>query len=121
MSEYNSVLRDLKDTLSTIGIPIETGIFSDKVPDEYFVITPMTDSFDLYADNLPQKEIQEARISLFAKGNYMIRKAQAINLLIELDFTITGRLYIGYEEDTGFFHYAIDVEKEYEIKKEGEI
>ncbi|WP_461206068.1 hypothetical protein [Clostridium sp. DL1XJH146] len=115
MSEYNSILRDLKETLAEIDIPIETGVFSEEAQVEYLVITPMNDLFDFYADNLPQKEIQEARISLFAKCNYMIRKNEMVNLLIEGGFTITGRLYIGYEEDTGFFHYAIDVLKEYDF------
>ncbi len=67
MSSYNSILKDLADVLRTINIPIETGVFSDEVPMEYIVITPMNDLFDLYADNLPQHEIQEARLSLFTK------------------------------------------------------
>lgn len=113
MGEYSSILRDLKETLAQIDIPIETGIFSEEAPDEYLVITPMNDLFDFYADNLPHQEIQEARISLYAKGNYMPRKNQIVTLLIETGFTITGRLYIGYEEDTGFFHYSIDALKEY--------
>ena len=74
MNNYNSILRDLKKTLMSTGLPMETGVFSDQAPEEYVVITPMNDLFDLFADNLPQMDLQEARISLFAKGNYMARK-----------------------------------------------
>ena len=116
MSEYNSILKDLKDTLTQIGIPIETGTFSKKPPDEYLVITPMSDVFGLYADNLPQAETQEARISLFTKHNYMARKNEMVRCLIATDFTITDRRYLGFEQDTEFHHFAIDLEKEYNIK-----
>jgi hypothetical protein len=113
--EHNSILRDLKDTLAKADIPIETGIFSQEVPEEYLVLTPMNELFGLYADNLPQAETQEVRISLFTRKNYIKKKNQIVNLLLKGDFTITDRRYIGYEEDTGFHHFVIDVEKEYEV------
>lgn len=114
MSEYNSILKDIKAVLNQTGLPIETGIFNGKAPEEYLVITPMNDLFELYADNLPQHEIQEARISLFTKQNYMARKNEIVGLFIAADFAITDRRYIGLERDTGFHHFAIDVAKEYE-------
>jgi hypothetical protein len=46
-----SILSELNTLLGTLDIPIETGIFSEAPPDEYLVITPMSDSLDLYADN----------------------------------------------------------------------
>lgn len=115
MSEYNSILKDVKAVLHQTGIPIETGIFSKKAPEEYLVITPMNDLFELYADNLPQHEIQDARLSLFTKHNYMARKNEMVGLLMAADFTITDRRYIGLERDTGFHHFAIDVAKQYEM------
>ena len=42
-----SLLSELNTLLSDCGIPIETGIFSDKAPDAYLVITPLSDSFEL--------------------------------------------------------------------------
>lgn len=113
---YNSILEDLTEALSKTGIPIETGAFSRKAPDEYLVITPMGDVFGVYADNLPQAETQEVRVSLFTKYNYMARKNEIAGLILEADFTITDRRYIGFEEDTSFHHFIIDVAKEYEIK-----
>jgi hypothetical protein len=115
VNNYNSILRDIKKTLMSTGLPMETGVFSDQAPEEYLVIIPMNDLFDLFADNLPQMDLQEARISLFAKGNYMARKNQIVALLIAGDFTITDRRYIGKEADTGFHHIVIDVAKEYAV------
>ena len=71
--------------------------------------------YELHADNAPD-ETQEARLSLFSKGNYMQRKKQLCNALLAADFTVTDRRYIGHEDDTGFHHYAIDVAKLYETE-----
>lgn len=113
-----SLLEDLNTVLGSVGLPIETGVFSGVPPDEYLVITPMADTFEIFADNRPQAEAQEARLSLFVKGNYTARKNQVVKALLDADFTITDRWYIGHEDDTGFHHYAIDVAKEYELKEE---
>ena len=59
-----SLLSELNTLLSGCGISVETGIFSDKAPDAYLVITPLSDSFELHADNAPGCETQEARLSL---------------------------------------------------------
>ena len=113
--EYNSILKDVKSVLKQTGIPIETSIFSKKAPDEYLVITPISELFEHYADNQPQHEIQEARLSLFSKRNYMGRKNEVVGLLMVADFTLTGRRYVGFEQDTGFHHFSIDVAKSYEV------
>jgi hypothetical protein len=110
-----SILKDIREVIEPLGLPIETGVFSKKAPDEYLVITPMSDVFDYYADNLPRADMQEARLSLFSKGNYLARKKDIVRRLLGADFTITDRRYLGYEEDTGFHHFAIDVLKEYEV------
>lgn len=104
-----SLLEDLNVVLGPVGIPIETGVFSGVPPDEYLVITPMVDTFEVFADNRPHHEIQEARLSLFSKGNYTARKDQVVKALLDADITVTDRWYIGHEDDTGFHHYAIDV------------
>jgi len=95
-------------------VSVETGLFSGPAPDEYIVITPLADTFAVHADNAPGLEVQEARLSLFSKHNYLQRKKQVVSALLQNDFTITERRYLGYENDTGYHHYAIDVAKEYE-------
>ena len=111
-----TILEELNDLLSNLGIPVETGEFSDSAPDTYSVLTPLTDRFEVYGDNLPLIDVNEVRISLFIKGNYLETKRQITQALLQADFTITDRLFVGFEKDTRYFHLAIDVAKHYEME-----
>jgi len=104
-----SVLSLLNSIMESLGLPVETGIFSGVPPDEYVVLTPLTDVFPLYGDDLPLAEVSEVRISLFSKSNYTKRKNQITKALLAADFTITGRRFVGYENETNYYNYAIDV------------
>ena len=64
-----SLLADLNTIAGNVGIAVETGVFSGTAPTEYLVLTPLSDSFDVHADNGPGVDVQEVRISLFAKGS----------------------------------------------------
>lgn len=111
-----SLLTELNVLADELDIPMETGVFTGTAPDEYLVLTPLVDSFALHADNCPQYDVQEVRISLYAKGSYIQRKNQLIHALLSAEFTITDRRYVCHEDDTGYFHYAIDVAKPYEME-----
>ena len=108
-----NILYELTPIFEELEIPIETGIMSGRPLDTYAVLTPMSERFDVFADNRPQIETQEVRISLFTRKNYIKIKNQLVKSLIQADFTILERRYIDYENDTKYHHYAIDVEKEY--------
>lgn len=112
-----SLLSELNKIAGSCGLTVETGVFSDMPPKEYLVITPMADTFELHADNAPEAEIQEARLSLFSKGSYTKQKNALVRALLDADFTITDRRYIGHEDDTGYHHYAIDVAKLYGLEE----
>ena len=112
-----SVLADIQTALSALDIPIETGVFTDAAPAKYIVVVPIVDTFDLHADNAPGIDVQEARLSLYAQGNYMADKKAIVKTLLGADFTITDRRYIGYETETGYHHYAVDVAKHYEMEE----
>lgn len=112
-----SVLADIQSALSGLGIPIETGVFTDKAPAKYIVVVPLGDSFDLHADNAPGCDVQEARISLYAQGSYTKDKNAIVKAVLAADMTITDRRYIGYENDTGYHHYAVDVAQYYEMEE----
>jgi len=99
--------------MAGLGLPVETGVFSDTAPDEYIVLTPLADTFQLHADNIPEIDVQYVRVSLFSRGNYLAMKRKIETALLESDITITGRRYSGHENDTGYHNYAIDVAKEY--------
>lgn len=112
-----NILSDLNTVLSSLDIPIETGIFTDKAPERYIVIVPMAESFDLHADNAPGVDVQEARLSLYSQGNYIMDKNTLVKTLLGADFTITDRRYIGYETETGCHYYAVDVAKYYNFEE----
>ncbi len=112
-----SLLSDLKTILTPLGYPLETGVFSDKAPDQYIVIVPLSDEFDIHADNRPHVDIQEARLSIFSKGSYTAMKNAVVRALLNADLTITARKYIGYETETGYHHYNVDVANFYETEE----
>lgn len=112
-----SILSEINEVITTIGIPVETGYFSEKAPDEYCVVTPVNESFE-YRDNKPQIDIHEVRISLFSKQNYLNLQKQIVNRLIEQAFTITEIRFIEFEQETNYYHVAIDVAKHYEMEEE---
>lgn len=112
-----SLLTELNTLLSPL-IPIETGVFSDTAPDCYMVITPIVETFELYADDKPHHEVQEARLSLFDRGSYTAIKNTIVRALLAADITITDRRYVGHEDSTGYHHFAIDVAKDYSYEME---
>lgn len=112
-----NILSETAALIEGLGISVETGVFSDAAPDEYIVITPLADTYELFSDNHPEFESQEARLSLYSKGNYLALKSQVLKALPAADFTVTDRLYIEHEDNTGYHHYAIDIAKIYPIEE----
>ena len=112
-----SLLSDLKTTLSALSVPVETGVFTEEAPEQYIVIVPLSDTFDLHADNTPGVDVQEARLSLYSKGSYTSLKNRLVRTLLNEEYTITDRQYIGYETDTGYHHYNVDVAQYYEMEE----
>ena len=107
------MLEELNTIVESAGLPVETGVFSKPAPAEYVVITPISEHFELFSDNAPGMNIEEARLLLFSKGNYGAKKRHLVRLLFTAGFLVSERRYIGLEEDTGYHHFAIDVAKEY--------
>jgi len=113
-----NILEETTALISSLNISVETGVFSDVAPDEYAVITPMVDTYELFADNKPGFETQEARLTLYSKGNYLAMKQSVLSALLAADFTIESRQYIGHEDDTGYHHYNIDYIKVYPVEED---
>jgi hypothetical protein len=103
-----SILEELNTLVESLDIPVETGVFSGRPPDTYAVITPISDTFDGFADNRPQYDICEVRISLYTKSNYLDLKLSIEEALLDGGFTITQRRLIGRKDDSGYYHYALD-------------
>ena len=112
-----SLLSDLTTLVEALDIPVETGVFSEAAPDKYLVLVPLSDTFAIHGDNRPGVDVQEVRISLYAKGSYTKEKNALVNLLLSHDFTVSGRSYIGYETETSYHHYNVDVAHYYEMEE----
>lgn len=108
-----SLLADLKLIIDSFGIPIETGVFKDKAPDKYIVLVPIGDELVLNADDKPQAEIQNVRITFYSKSNYVSDKNKIIKKLISDYYCVSDSRYGGFDTSTGYHQYHIDVEKEY--------
>ena len=113
-----SALSEISALISGLNIPVETGVFSGPAPSTSTVLVPISDGFDLHADNEPGVDIQEVRISIFTKGSYTSVKSSITAALLDSGFTVTERRYIEYEPDTGYHHYAVDAAKYYFYESE---
>ena len=109
-----SMLEELNTIVESAGLPVETGVFSGTAPEEYVVITPISEHFALFSDDAPGMNIEEARLSLFSQKNYTQQKDLLVRMLLTAGFLITERRYIGYEEETGYHLFSIDAAREYE-------
>lgn len=94
------LLEKLISLFSQLDVPIETGIFSGQAPEQYIVLIPVTSTYELYADNLPKQDIEEVRISIYSKSNYLSIKRNLEKLLLVNGLTITERRYNGYEKES---------------------
>lgn len=104
------LLEQLSGIAERLELPYAVGLYAETpAPDTYLVFTPLADSFEVFADNIPGIEVEEVRIALFTKTNYLGLRNQLTRALIDAGLTVTARRYIGYEADTGFHHYSIDV------------
>ena len=112
-----SILSETKELLDSFELPIATGVYKGTATDTYIVFVPLSDNFELHADNAPKAEVQELRISIFAKENYRKLANQIVKKLLNAEFTITDRRYIGYETETDYFHYVVEIAKNYELEE----
>ena len=112
-----SLLSELSAIAKKLKIPAQTAMYSGKAPDEYLVFTPLYDSFEFHADNAPTADVQEVRISLFTKSSYTRTVSRIVKVLLSADITVTARKYVGYEDETGYHHYAVDTAKNYEMEE----
>ena len=94
------ILEQLQRIFEKLEIPVESSLMTGRPPDTYVVLLPMTDRFELFSDDKPEIDVEEVRISLFTRKNYIKIKNRITKLLLRSDFTITERRYIEFENDT---------------------
>ena len=104
------LLEQLSGIAERLELPYSVGLYAEiPAPDTYLVFTPLADSLEVFADNTPGIEVEEVRVSVFAKANYLAVRDQLTRTFIDADLMVSARRYVGYEPDTGFHHYSIDV------------
>ena len=102
-----SLLNNLTTLINQLNVPVETGVFSDEAPEQYIVLIPVTSNYDLYADNLPTIDVEEVRISIYSKTNYLNLKRRIERLILSNELTITDRRYNGFEKESKYHHYNL--------------
>jgi hypothetical protein len=110
-----TLLEELKQILHKLQIPCETVKFSAPAPNTFARLDPIADALDAFADDAPWQEYQEVRISLYTRGNYRGLVRSLTRALLAAGITITERLYVEFEEDTGYHHYSLDAAQIYEF------
>ena len=113
-----NILEETNSIIQKLNIPVETGVFTSKAPDCYVVLVPLNDSFPLSADDLPTNDMQELRITLFTKNNYISVKNNIVKNILSAGLTITERRYNGFDTGAGYHQYTIDIAGIYEIEEE---
>ena len=81
-----NALSEIGDILTAMKIPWQTGAYTEPAPDQYVVLVPLGDTFDIMADNRPQFDVQAVRLSIFSKRNYNMIKNQLVRILLDADF-----------------------------------
>lgn len=72
-----SILADVKELLEPLNVPIATGVYKGTATDTYLVLVPMSDTFELHADNMPNAEVQELRVSIYTKVTTKTNKSNS--------------------------------------------
>ena len=114
------LLEQAKTICLSLGLPFQTGLYTNAPhPDTFVVATPLADVFDVHADNQPRIEIESVRLSLFTKSNYLALRTRLTKALLGAGVTVVARRYVGFEEDTSYHHYALDIETHHPFELDG--
>ena len=114
------LLEQAKTLCAGLGLPFQTSLYPKAPqPGTCVVAPPLADVFDVFADNQPRAEGETVRLSLFTTGNYLGLRDRFTKALITAGITVTARRYVGLEDDTGYHHYALDVETHHTFELEG--
>ena len=108
---YTSITKDIKDLLDVLKIPNEVGLFTpEPAPSIFCVIVPVNDQMS-YAEDIPDNVVSSATVELYVKGNYLTTARKIMTAIVEAGLTLGGAEFVEKESETGFYHYAIEVEK----------
>jgi len=110
-----SLLEDIRAVAQSVGATCTTAYIAGKAPATYWLLTPVIDEYSAGGDNAPLDEVQTVRVTLCTKGNYYQLKRVMEEMFLSAGMTITERRFLEHDESTGYYTYAIELAKSYDI------
>ena len=91
----------------------ETGITNRLADsDDYIAVIPQETLIE-YADDAPQREIQNARIIIYSAGDWVVPEYAIVRACLAAGLYVTARTYGGYSDEDHRHVYNIDVAQSY--------
>lgn len=107
---------DLKAILDTITIddtPIPNAFMHfDGESDAFLAYSPSSESVALAGDDRPTATRVRFDIDLYSKGNYIALSDAVIEAVVSGGWTWLGNSNDTYDDETGFYHRLIEIEKQ---------
>ena len=64
-----NALSEIGEILTAAKIAWQTGAYTDSAPDSYVALVPLSDTFDIIADNRPQFDVQAEQKKILHRKN----------------------------------------------------
>lgn len=103
---------------SSTEISFATGEFETGVTnrladsDDYIAVIPQETLIE-YADDAPQREIQNARIIIYSAGDWVFPEYAIVRACLAAGLYVTARTYGGYSDEDHRHVFNIDVAQSY--------
>ena len=80
-----SISQHIINTLKPLNIPVTLIENPVKAANKYVVLIPLSDNFEVFANNRPTIEVNEMELAIYVKGNYLDFVSQIVRLLLQAD------------------------------------
>ena len=115
-NQHTSLLESITRIAGEHNLPCATGVWANSpAPASYLVLTPVADILEVYGDNAPGIEVEHVRANLYTHANYLQLRDRLTAAFLNAGITVEARVYVGFEADTGYHHYAFDLATHYTI------
>lgn len=111
MNPTEELLTQLTHIAQRLGIPSAVGVFPQSpAPDTFVVFTPLSEVFEFHADNTPQVDTSEVRLSFYTTHNYLKLAERLTQAVLDAGLIVSARRYVGFGADTCYHHWALDIQ-----------
>lgn len=106
-----TLYEDLQAILAALDIPNEMLLYrATPLPDTFAILTPIGSEL-VYASDEITHEIPEVRVVIYSKNNYRATVKSLIAAVNSAGLTVTESTFVDYDDESGFYSYAVGVEK----------